>query len=346
MDPKVVHPKPRPRWKRLLWLLPLALPVYGVVYVRIAEWLDGRRFPQIGTSVDIGGRSLNLFCSGSGSPTIVLESGYWQPGYSWTLVERRLAATNRTCWYDRAGNGWSDPARGKRFSDSVVSDLHRLLGAAHIAPPYVLVGHSLGAYHVRVFNARYAKEVEGVVLVDPSNEEVGKRIPDMPRGGGPNLPPVIVHTVDFVVRNTGLWRWFMRDPGRKPPKMSDREWATISSLRRQRKSIWEAGQEAPERGSAAIASEASGLDSVPLIVLTRGTPFGGLETTRGNRLLRAWIELSGELAHRSSRGSQRVIAGADHFIQYDDPDAVVDAVHSVVKRAAEAQAQPGTSPSE
>jgi hypothetical protein len=56
--------------------------------------------------------------------------------------------------------------------------------------------------------------------------------------------------------------------------------------------------------------------------------------------------LSGELAHRSSRGSQRVIAGADHFIQYDDPDAVVDAVHSVVKRAAEAQAHPGTSPSE
>ena len=117
-------------------------------------------------------------------------------------------------------------------------------------------------------------------------------------------------------------------------------------MRRQRKSIWEAGQEAPERGSAAIASEAGGLDSVPLIVLTRGTPFGGLETARGNRLLRAWIEWSGEVAHRSSRGSQRVIAGADHFIQYDDPDAVVDAVHSVVKRAAEAQAQPGTSPSE
>ena len=335
MDPKVVQAEPPRRWKRLLWLLPLALPVYGLVQVRIAEWLDRRRFPQIGTSVDIGSRSLSLFCNGSGNPTVVLESGYWQPGYSWTLVERRLAATNRTCWYDRAGNGWSDPAPGKRFSDSVVSDLHRVLTAAHIAPPYVLVGHSLGGYHVRVFNARYPAEVEGLVLVDPSNEDVGKRIPDMPRGGGPNLPRVIVHTVDFVVRNTGLWRWFMRDQGRKPPKLSDREWATIRSLRRQRKSIWEAGQEAPERGSAAIAREAGGLDSVPLVVLTRGKTFDDLDTARGNHLLRSWIELSGELAHRSSRGSQRVISGAGHFIQYDDPDAVVDAVHSTVKAAAE-----------
>ena len=335
MDPKVVPPACSRRWRRLLWLLPLAVPVYGLVYVRIAERLDARRFPQIGTSVDIGGRSLNLFCSGSGNPNVVLESGFWQPGYSWTLVQRRLAATNRTCWYDRAGNGWSDPAPGKRFSDSVVSDLHRLLAAAHLAPPYVLVGHSLGGYHVRVFNARYPTEVAGLVLVDPSNEDVGTRIPDMPRGGGPNLPPIIVHTVDFVVRNTGLWRWFMRDQGSRPPRLSDREWAIIRSLRRQRKAIWEAGQEAPERGSAAIARAAGGLDSVPLIVLTRGKPFGDLDAARGNHLLRAWIELSGELAQRSSRGSQRVVADADHFIQYDDPDAVVDAVHTVVKRAAE-----------
>jgi pimeloyl-ACP methyl ester carboxylesterase len=333
MDSKVPQPRPPRRWKRLLWLLPLALPAYGLVYVRIAEWRDRQQFPQIGTSMDIGGRSLNLFCSGSRNPTVVLESGFWQPGYSWTLVERRLATTNRTCWYDRAGNGWSDPAPGKRFSDSVVSDLHRLLAVAHVAPPYVLVGHSLGGYHVRVFNARYPMEVAGLVLVDPSNEDVGKRIPEMPRGGGPNLPPVIVHTVDFVVRNTGLWRWFMRDQGAKPPKLSDREWATISSLRRQRKSIWEAGQEAPERGSALIAREAGGLDSVPLIVLTRGKPFD--DTARGERLLRAWTELSGELAHRSARGSQRIVAGADHFIQYDAPDAVVDAVHSVVKLAEE-----------
>ena len=73
---------------------------------------------------------------------------------------------------------------------------------------------------------------------------------------------------------------------------------------------------------------------MPLIVLTRGAPFDNRDTAGGNRLLKSWIELSGELAHRSSRGSQRVVAGADHFIQYDDPDAVVDAVHSIVASGA------------
>lgn len=105
---------------RVLLAIPLALLVYGLIEVRIAEWLDRRRYPEIGQRVDIGGRSLNIYCSGSGSPTVVFESGFGQPGYTWHLVQPRIAATNRACWYDRAGNGWSDPASGKRYSDSVV----------------------------------------------------------------------------------------------------------------------------------------------------------------------------------------------------------------------------------
>src|SRR3954471_2514502 len=198
--------------------VPIALLIFGMAYVRIGEWRDAQRFPRIGRMVSIGERALNLDCMGDGSPTIVFESGYGQPGYSWVLVQQEIAKTNRACWYDRAGNGWSDGAEGQRWSDSVATDLHRLLGAARLAPPYILVGHSLGAFHVRVFNARWPDEVAGLVLVDPSNEDVATRIPDMPRAGGPNLPPVIVHTVDFVVRNTGVWRWFMRDQGRRPPK--------------------------------------------------------------------------------------------------------------------------------
>src|SRR5690349_11140042 len=201
--------KPR-RLRRLLLLVPILLVGWGIAYVNVGEWLDHRRYPQVGQSFDVGGRTLNLFCSGSGAPTVVFESGFGQPGYSWLLVQRRVAATNRACWYDRAGNGWSDEATGKRYSVSVAIDLHRLLTAAHVPPPYVLVGHSLGGFHVRVFHAMYPREVAGLVLVDPSNEDIS-RIPEMPHGGGPNAPPIVVHIVDAVVRQTGLWRWFMRD---------------------------------------------------------------------------------------------------------------------------------------
>jgi pimeloyl-ACP methyl ester carboxylesterase len=315
---------------RSVSVIPILVVVWGVAYVRVAEWMDRRRFPQVGQSVRIGERALNLYCSGSGTPTVIFESGFGQPGYTWQAVQPKVAESNRACWYDRAGNGWSGPASGPRWSDSVATDLHRLLAAARVFPPYILVGHSLGGFHVRVFNARFPQEVVGLVLIDPSNEDIGKRITDMPHGGPPPwLPSAFVHTVDFVVMQTGLWRWFMRDPGPRPAVLTDRDWELIASLRRQRKMIEAESREAPEARSAEIARAAGHLDSVPLIVLTRGKPFFFPDTARGNRLLEQWIELSGELAHRSSRGKQVIVRDADHFIQYDAPDAVVAAIREV-----------------
>jgi len=80
----------------------------GALYEQVARRQDRKRFPQIGQSVDIGGRSLNLYCSGDGSPTVILESGKGNPGYSWVFVQREMAQFTRACWYDRAGYGWSD----------------------------------------------------------------------------------------------------------------------------------------------------------------------------------------------------------------------------------------------
>lgn len=317
------------RWRWLLVAVPAALLLWGVGYVNIGEWIDHRRFPQVGTSVDIGGRTLNLYCSGTGNPTVVFETGFGQPGYSWTLVQPRVARTNRACWYDRAGNGWSDEATGPRYSDSVVSDLHKLLAAAQLPPPYVLVGHSIGGFHVRVYHAMYPADVAGLVLVDPSNEDIST-IPGMQPPSGPSAPPVVVHIVDAVFRQIGLWRYFMRDQGPKPDSLSEHDWALISSLRKERKMVRAGSREAPERGSAAIARRADALDSVPMVVLTRGKPFGGPDTASGRQVWLGWVKLSGELAHRSSRGEQVVVPGSGHFPQYSAPQYVVDAVQRVI----------------
>lgn len=319
----------RRRLVRLACAAPVVLVLWGMTYVRVSEWLDERRFPRIGAAVDVGGRTLNLSCAGSGSPTVVFESGFGQPGYSWLPVQREVSKTHRACWYDRAGYGWSDPAPGPRWSDSVAIDLHRVLVAGNVRPPYVLVGHSIGGFHVRLFNARFPGEVAGLVLVDPSNEDVATRIPDMPRARPPQLPAALVHTVDAITRQTGLWRWFMRAPGPKPAVLADRDWRVIASLRRSRKMLFAESQETPESASADIARRADHLDSVPLIVLTRGKPFPLPDSARAHRLLSEWIALSSELAHRSSRGKQIVVEGAGHFIQYDQPAAVVNAIREV-----------------
>ena len=317
------------RLRRWLPWAPVALLVWGLIYVNAGELIDHYRFPRIGHAVDIGGRSLNLYCSGTGSPTVVFESGFGQPGLTWTLVQPRVAKKHRACWYDRAGLGWSDEVSGNRYSDSIAVDLHKLLRAAGIAPPYVLVGHSIAGFHIRVFHAMYPDGVVGLVMVDPSNEDIGTIQGMTPSGR--NMPsPVVVHVVDAVVRQIGLWRWFMHDQGPKPDSLSQRDWDTICSLRRDRRMIRAVSREGPERGSAAVAKRMDALDSVPLVLLTRGNIFPGPDTVINRRIWSDWVKLSGELAHRSSRGEQVVVPGSGHFIQYSAPQAVVDAVERVL----------------
>src|SRR6201996_3803324 len=90
--------------------------VAGFSYERFSEWRDHVHYSRVGRAVNIGGRTLNIFCSGEGSPAVVFDSGGSQPGYSWVLVQPEVAKATRACWYDRAGYGWSDPAEGPRSS--------------------------------------------------------------------------------------------------------------------------------------------------------------------------------------------------------------------------------------
>jgi pimeloyl-ACP methyl ester carboxylesterase len=117
------------------------------------------------------GRRLNLYCTGKGSPIVVFDSGGGGETVDWAPVQPAIAGHTQACSYDRAGLGFSDP--GKRASDSknIVDDLHRLLTAAALKPPYVLVGASYGGLNVRLYADTYAAEVVGMVLVDSTSED-------------------------------------------------------------------------------------------------------------------------------------------------------------------------------
>src|SRR2546426_8794495 len=126
---------------------------------------DKVRYPQVGRPVDIGGRTLNLYCSGEVGPTVVFDTFSHQAGLSWTAVQPRAAEFARACWYDRAGYGWSDPGPLPRTFKAVATDLHALLKEAGVPPPYVLVGSNDAASNIRVYNGLYPGEVAGGGLV-------------------------------------------------------------------------------------------------------------------------------------------------------------------------------------
>lgn len=139
------------------------------------SWLARHSLPApylaSGERFDIGGRSLYLDCRGSGTPTIVLEAGSGSDSSTWTLVHDELATTTRTCAYDRAGRGRSDPGPRQTLADAA-ADLRALLSAAGEPAPYIVVGHSLGGAYGRIFADTGREDVAGLVLVDAFNPDL------------------------------------------------------------------------------------------------------------------------------------------------------------------------------
>src|SRR5437879_304557 len=140
--------------------------VAGAVYQAIGTWRDRRRFPLPGHLVRVNEGRMHILVTGEGTPTVVFESGMGASCLSWTLVQPRVAQFTRAVSYDRAGHGWSDPARERRTAQQIAQELHVLLDAAGIPGPYVLVGHSFGGYVNRAFAHLYRNEFVGMVLVD------------------------------------------------------------------------------------------------------------------------------------------------------------------------------------
>ena len=120
-----------------------------------------------GLVVDVdGNRGLFVRCTGEGSPTIVMEGGDEDTSSSYAFAEKRLARETRTCVYDRANLGASDPAKGPLQLDDYVADLEALFKAAEIPGPYVLVGTSGGGYITAGYAVKHPDEVAGMVFVE------------------------------------------------------------------------------------------------------------------------------------------------------------------------------------
>ena len=170
----------------------------GVVYEQTQRARDRERFPQVGRSFDIGGRTLNIDCMGGrparSDPGERLPIGRFTTPRRCSPMAGRVRATvgsrssallrplPPSCWYDRAGSGWSDPGPYPRDSASQARDPHALLRAARISPPYVLVGESSAALDARVYTGSYPSEVAGTTGVRWSTRPIPRLSLD-PRSG-------------------------------------------------------------------------------------------------------------------------------------------------------------------
>ena len=304
----------------------------GVVYERVGQYRAARNFPAPGRMIDIGGRKIQLDCRGSGSPTVVFEAGLSVDGsLSWAPVQARVAAHTRACAYSRAGLMWSDPSDEPPSARRAVQDLRAALARAGEQGPFVLVGQSLGGLYAMCFTRYFGDEVAGLVLVDPSHPEQVERV-----AGWMTESRSLRSRIGVALAWSGLLRAAAPMLLPQEAHQSARDAQAIrayapKSLRTQL---------AESDSTDSTLAEARGFRALgrrPLVVLTAMAPYSaaelrGMKITpeQGRQVQAVWRQMHEAAAGWSSRGRHEVLPNAGHNIQFDDPDAVVDAVISVV----------------
>ena len=345
-------PRRSPRWKR--WLKRIALggvaliillALGGFSYNSIEQHADARRFPQQGKSFALGpafpGVSLNIDCSGQGSPTVVLDSGLGVPAVGWKFVQPDIAKFTRVCSYDRAGYGWSTAGPMPRTSAEIVKELHALLAAAGEKPPYILVGHSFGGYNIRVFSGAYPSEVAGMVLVDASHEDQTSRMPQAMTDYSKKQEASAKWQTFFApaLIDLGVARLMSDTSGPAYLSQNDRE--EFRYLQLQTKFLAATASEEAAFSTSAEEVRASGnLGDKPLVVLTAGKALDAVNLPPGfpakayDDFLLIWRnDLQVREAHLSTRGRQIIVPDSDHMIPFERPDTVISAIHDVFTAA-------------
>jgi pimeloyl-ACP methyl ester carboxylesterase len=269
----------------------------------------------------VDGYNMHLYCTGSGSPTVVLEAGLGNDFRIWDLIQPELSAITQVCSYDRAGVGWSDPRPGPRDSNSVADQLHGLLTAAQIRMPVVLMGHSVAGLHLRAYASRFPGEVAGLVLVDPTTPEQFDRMPPEMREGLKSSKRQLAWLQPLVP--LGIVRLAGQCGAAPPTGMGGhKDW-------------YLADNNCSPSYLPAIQGEMEALDASSREVMPTG-PFGDLpilifsqdpaakqpavsEDLRA-RVSEVWYNLHEELKRLSSRTRRIVAKGSTHYIQIDRPE--------------------------
>lgn len=314
--------------------------------------IDGPAYTQPQRMVEIEpGRRLNLYCVGNGSPTVVLESGLTDPINVWGYVQPAIARKTRTCAYDRAGVGFSDAGRRAATSANIVDDLHRLLVAAEIKPPYVLVAHSAGGLNARLYAYTYPSEVAGMVLVDPTdeNQTEGYRLLD-PEERTPAQwdayaiePSLQTRRECIVAADTGFvpgTELFKKCSFAQQPQLS--EAVQAATIKFQMQPAFQKAQLSEEENVFRVSADQlrtarRSYGDMPLIVLTKSAgppprkPMTPEQLTHREARYKMWVTLHSEVAKLSTRGVHEIVPDAGHSIHLEQPKAVNDAIKRVLK---------------
>ena len=313
-------------------------------------------YTRPGELVDVGGFRLNLYCMGSGSPTVVFDSGWgdWAP--AWSKVQPQVAKWTRACSFDRAGTGFSDPGPMPRTSVHIAKELRTALHRAGIAGPYILVGSAFGGDNVRTFADLYMEEVAGLVLDDADPDDLEpKAMQEEAHRGHAGIPSDLANCRNLITKHMSL-PTSPAGPGQQPQTcaqqfffrgLPEAEWspelnAKLLEIAQTKVAMYDAYSSEMEQTAADetyLQQHRRSFGSRPIRVLTSGNHgVGHLEQKPPDTPKHLKYEHETTLAQArwlalSSNSKQIFTRNSSEYIQFDEPGTLISAIREVYDQA-------------
>jgi len=298
------------------------------------------------------GARLNFYCTGSGSPAVVFDSGFldWAP--AWSIVQPRIAQFTRACSYDRAGSGFSGPATGPMTIDRIATELDSALKAGGIKGPYLLVGAASGGNHIRALADLFPQDVAGLVLLDADASDV-----DLPANraddddGITGFVPRAVSCRDAIAAGKADATLPRANPSRPPLKcgeiffrgLPESSWsaelnAKLIDIGSHNLPMWDAdiseAKNIPD-GEKWLQQHRRTLGSTPIRILSTGH-HGIHDLTKPPPIDLDQLKYQYDRALAQSRwltlssdSKQIFVQNSSEYIGFEQPGAVVDAVREI-----------------
>jgi pimeloyl-ACP methyl ester carboxylesterase len=309
-------------------------------------------YTRPGTLIRVDGTRLNLYCTGTGTPAVVFDSGWgdWAP--VWALVQPEVAKWTRACSYDRAGAGFSDPGPMPRTSVRIADELHAALRNADVAGPYILVASSFGGDNARVFASRYGPDVAGLVFVESDTDDLepADMQADDHRGQARFLPDLRACR-DAIAQGRPLPPLDPKTPNRSCAELFFRSWPEsawspelndgVLRLAKTKAAMYDAFISEMEQmpfDEAYLARHRVSLGNRPVRVLSSGNHGVGSLAPHPTSLKHLRYEYEVTLAQSrllklSSNAKQIFTRNSSEYIQFDEPGTVVAAIREVLDQS-------------
>ncbi|MEC0236806.1 alpha/beta hydrolase [Paenibacillus kribbensis] len=330
----------RQTWtKTMFWVISclLLVVISGFVYEWIASKQDKSQYPPPGEMVDSGSHQLHIRKLGSGSPTILLESGSGESSLYWRDIPEKLSTFATVVSYDRAGYAWSEEAATPRTGENIVRELHVALKNADIQAPYILVGHSLGGMYSRLYAQTYDDEVAGMILVDARPENDARRTQEIYAKERPKVNPSPL--ISILLKRSGAFRLFPNFMLTGRVEHQDRKsFVNIVASPKYFRSVAEEGDLANTTENAIRGQH---LGNLPVRVIARGiqqdlTQFG-ISKNGNDQIEQSWQMGQREMLNISTNSKFIVAKKSDHMIIHDQPELVIQVIRELISNTSHPQ---------